>query len=223
MPDSRRAFMSSLDPRRAAESDLVQFPVLRWLALGWLAIWIPAYWHAWGGQNFFHLCDIAVILSCLGIIFQNRLLISSQALATVVPGIVWSADAGWRLVVHHHLIGGTEYLWDATQPLWIRLLSLFHVALPILLVALCARIGYDRRALALQSAITLGLLVISRWMGAAANLNYTYIDPILHRALGPAPIHVAIIFVGTVVLFYLPAHIFLGWKFSRKNDTGRAR
>jgi hypothetical protein len=223
MLDSRRAVSSSLDSLRAAKSTGVHFPILRWVALGWLIVWIPAYWHAWGWQNFLHLCDIAVILSCVGIIFQNRLLISSQVLATLVPGIIWTVDAGWRLVLHHNLIGGTEYLWDSTQPLWIRLLSLFHIVLPILLVALCAAVGYDRRALALQSAITFGLLVISRWMGAAANLNYTFIDPVFHRALGPAPIHVAIIFMGTVVLFYLPAHVFLGWKLSRRNEKSRTR
>jgi hypothetical protein len=198
------------------------FPVLRWLALAWLAIWFPAYWHVWGWQNFLHYCDIAVILSCAGIIFGNRLLISSQALATSVAGIVWFLDAGWRVVFHHNLIGGTEYLWDATKPLWVRLLSLFHIGLPILLVVLCARIGYDRRALALQSAITLGLMAISRWIGSAKNLNYTFFDPVLHRTLGPSSVHLAIILAGTVLLFYLPAHIVLARKFSGRKNSKRA-
>lgn len=204
---------------RQAKSSHVNFPVLRWFALAWLAIWIPAYWRVWGWQNFLHLCDIAVILSCAGIIFGNRLLISSQTLATLVPCIFWSLDAAWRVVFHHNLMGGTEYLWDATKPLWVRLLSLFHIALPILLIALCARIGYDRRALAFQSAIAAGLMGISRWMGPTQNLNYTFLDPVLHRALGPAPLHLTIIFACTVLLFYLPAHMVLVWKFSGRNDS----
>jgi hypothetical protein len=211
-PDSFPGSSRSVQPSR------VSFPVLRWFALAWLAVWIPAYWRVWGWRNFLHFCDIAVILSCVGIMFGNRVLISSQALATLVAGIVWFLDAGWRVLFHHNLIGGTEYLWDASKPLWVRLLSLFHIALPILLVVLCARIGYDRRALALQSAITVGLLAISRCMSPAQNLNYAFIDPILHRTLGPAPLHLAIIFACTVMFFYLPAHIFLSWKYpGRKN------
>jgi hypothetical protein len=223
VPDPARAFTSATDSSRIAGTSRVNFPVLKWIALAWLAAWIPAYWRVWGGQNFLHLCDIAVIVSCVGIILGSRLLISSQTLATVVPGILWCLDAGWRVAFHHNLIGGTEYLWDATFPMWVRLLSLFHVGLPILLVVLCSRVGYDRRALALQSAITAGLFAVSRWMESSANLNYTFFDPIFHRALGPAPLHLAIIFAGTVLLFYLPAHILLAWKFSGRNYSSNAK
>jgi hypothetical protein len=223
MPDSPDASKSLFDHARTVDLARVKFPILRWVALAWLIAWIPAYWRCWGWQNFFHLCDIAVILSCLGIIFGNRLLISSQMLATVVPGVIWSLDAGWRVFFHHNLIGGTEYLWDATVPLWVRMLSLFHIGLPILLLALCARIGYDRRALAFQSLVTFVLFLISRWMGAEANLNYVFIDPIFHRALRPAPIHFAIIIAGTVILFYLPAHFCIGWRLSDRNKSNRER
>jgi hypothetical protein len=198
----------------ATETPRVNFPVLKWIALAWLAVWIPTYWCAWGWRNFFHLCDIAVILSCVGVIFGGRLLICSQALATIVTGILWGLDAGWRVLFAHNLIGGTEYLWDARVPLWVRMLSLFHIGLPILLVVLCARIGYDRRALALQSAITICVMAVSRWIGPAGNLNYAFLDPIFHRAWGPAPVHLTIIFAGTVVLFYLPAHMILFRKYS---------
>ena len=195
MLDPRKQSASSPGSSRTNASSRVNFPVLKWLALAWLAIWIPAYWRVWGWQNFLHLCDVAMILSCVGIIFGNRLLVSSQALATLLPGAMWGLDAGWRLFFHHNLIGGTEYLWDGTVPLWVRLLSLFHIVLPIVLAVLCFRIGYDRRALALQSAITFFLMVISRWMG-------------------PAALHVAIIFVGAVLLFYEPSHALLRRKLS---------
>jgi hypothetical protein len=215
MPDSQDATSSACNRVRGADLARVNFPTLRWVALAWLVVWIPAYWHVWGWQNFLHLCDIAVILACLGILVGNRLLISSQMLATAVPSIIWSLDAGWRVFFHHNLIGGTEYLWDATVPLWVRMLSLFHIGLPILLVVLCARIGYDRRAFAFQSGITFVLFVVSRWMGAAANLNYVFADPIFRRALGPVPIHFTIILASAVLLFYLPAHILIGRNFSR--------
>ncbi len=146
--------------------------------------------------------------------FRQPLADFFAGVATIVTGILWGLDAGWRAAFHHNLIGGTEYLWNAAVPLWVRLLSLFHIGLPILLVVLCARIGYDRRALALQSAITLCVMAVSRWMGPAGNLNYAFLDPIFHRALGPASVHFVIIFAGTVLLLYLPAHLILSRKYS---------
>jgi hypothetical protein len=223
MSEPRSARSASAESPDWNNSRRVKFPVLRWIAVAWLIIWIPAYWRVWGWRNFLHLCDAAVIISCIGLIFGSRLLVSSQALATVITGIVWSMDVSWRLATNHYLTGGTEYLWDGTQPLWVRLLSLFHVALPILLVVICARIGYDRRALALQSGITAALITISRWFGPELNLNYAFRDPILHRALGPAPVHLAIIFACTVLLFYLPTHIILNWKYSGRGEPDRLK
>jgi hypothetical protein len=201
---------SVLQPRRP-------FPVARWFALVWLAIWVPAYWRVWGWKNFFHVCDVSVILACAGIWFGNRLLISSQALASLLPDALWCLDAGWRVITGHTLFGGTEYMWDSRFPLWVRLLSLFHIVLPIILVAACARIGYDRRALALQAGIAAVLLLISRSFGPDANMNYAFRDPVLHRAWGPAPVHLALIFAGTVLLIYWPAQMVFCRAFARKH------
>ena len=106
----------------------------RWLALLSLVLWFAAYWHAWGPANFLHLCDIAVILTCIGLYTNSALLISSQAVSSVLIDLVWTLDVAARLIFGRHLIGGTEYLFDATTPLWARLLSLFHIILPIILL-----------------------------------------------------------------------------------------
>lgn len=191
------------------------FPLLRWVALIWLLIWIPAYWQVWGWQNFFHLCDAAVFLACVGLWSGNRLLISSQTLASVLPDMAWCMDAGWRGVTGHNLFGGTEYMWDARFPVEVRLLSLFHVALPIVLIVACARIGYDRRALWFQTAITAALLGVSRWLGPELNTNYVFRDPLFHRTMGPAPLHMLAILAG-MMLLYLPVHLFLSKVFSHR-------
>ncbi len=41
----------------------------------WLAVWLPAYWRVWGWANFLHLCDVTVILTCVGLWFGNSLLL----------------------------------------------------------------------------------------------------------------------------------------------------
>ena len=171
-----------------------------------MVVWLPVYWHAWGAANFLHLCDLAVILTCIAIWTDNALLISSQAISSPVVDALWALDAAWTFFFGHHLIGGTEYLFDPTHPLWIRLLTLFHVVLPVLLLWAVTRTGYDGRGFALQSAIALVVLIASRFTDPVKNINFAFTDPFFHRQLGPAPVHIAISWVFLAVVAYLPTH-----------------
>lgn len=197
------------------------FPVLRWVALLWLVVWLPAYVRVWGWPNLLRLCDIAVILSCAGFWWGNALLLSSQELSSLLPSGLWSLDAGWRLAAGHHLFGGTEYMWDAQYPLWVRLLSLFHVGLPLVLLWALRKVGYERRALASQAALTAAMLLVSRFVHPELNLNYAFTDPLLHRQWGPAPVHLALILAGMIVLLYWPAHLALLWAFPASENGGK--
>lgn len=187
------------------------FPILRWFSLLWMAIWLPAYFRVWGWPNLLHLCDVAVIFTFVGIWLGNPLLLSSQAVSVLPAGILWALDVGWRLATGHFLIGGADYMWDARYPLWVRLLSTFHIGLPLVLLWTLHKVGYDSRALALQTAIAAILLIVSRFLSRELNLNYAYRDPLFHRDWGPAPIHLAVIFIPLVVLIYWPTHLLLAW------------
>jgi hypothetical protein len=182
---------------------------MRCLAFVWLVFWFVVYWRGWGALNFLHFCDIAEILACVGFMADSPLLISSQAVASLFVDAAWALDAGWTIVFGHHIIGGTEYLFDPSHPLWIRLLSLFHVALPVLLLWAVHRLGYDRRGLPLQLAIALPAFIASRFAPAAQNLNYAFSDPFFHRAWGPAPVHIVVIFLFMLLVVYLPTHLIL--------------
>ena len=193
-----------------------KFPAwIRWTVLFWLAIWIPAYWRTWGTANFLHLCDIAVILTCVGVWTNSALLISSQAVSSLLVDASWALDAIWRLFRGRALLGGADYLFDAHYPLWVRLLSLFHVAMPVLLLWALHRTGYDRRGWALQCAIALPLFIAARFTDPATNINYAFIDPFIHRQWGPAPIHVLISWLFMAVVVYLPTHLLLRKLFRR--------
>jgi hypothetical protein len=194
----------------------------RWGALLWLAIWIPAYAVTWGWRNFLALCDVAVLLGCLGLVTGSRLLIGSQALPAVLVGGLWLCDVTARLLSGAHLFGGTEYMWDSQVPLAVRLLSLFHLLLPVVLVSAVRRLGYDRRALPLQAALTAALLVAARVAGGGRNLNYVLREPLFGRSLGPAPLHLTAVLIGIVILVYLPTHVALGrWARPRQPAVGR--
>jgi hypothetical protein len=178
-----------------------------------MVVWLPAYFRVWGWANLLHLCDVAVILSFVGIWLANPLLLSSQAVNSLAAGFLWVLDVGSRLTTGRFLIGGTEYMWDTRFPLWVRLLSTFHIGLPLVLLWTLRRVGYDRRALWLQAAIAAFLLIVSRFLSADLNMNYAYRDPLFHRAWGPAPAHLAMIFIPLVALIYLPTHLLLSWVF----------
>lgn len=187
-----------------------QFPPwVRYASLLWFAVWVPTYWYGWGAQNFLHVCDIAVILTCAGLWWSSSLLLSSQAVSSILADVLWDLDAAWRLVTGHNLIGGTEYMWDPHYPLWIRLLSLFHIVWPLLLVWSLKRAGYDRRGFALQCAIAAAAIIAARFANPAENINYAFRDPLFHRAWGPAPLHVAFVWICFVILTYLPTHLVL--------------
>jgi len=189
-------------------------PVLRWTVLLWLLVWLPVNVQAWGWQNMMHFCDVGAVLACLGIFFESPLLISTQAVSALFVGILWALDVGWRIAFGHHLFGGTEYMWDTNYPLWLRLLSLFHLWLPVALLEVLRKLSYDSRALAVQSAIAAVLLIISRFLDPALNMNYAFQDPLFHRAWGAAPVHLAVILAGTIIIIYWPTHMILRRIFS---------
>jgi len=187
-----------------------KFPaVLRWGAPIWLAIWVPAYWRTWGAVNFLHFCDIAVVLACAGLFFDSLLLVSSQAVASILVDLTWIADVSCKLVSGHYLLGGTEYMFDAHYALWVRLLSLFHIVMPIALLWILWRYGYDRRGFILQLGIALVAFIASRFTNPALNMNYAFADPFFHRQWGLAPAHILVIFTFMLVVVYLPTHLVL--------------
>jgi hypothetical protein len=171
-----------------------------------LAVWFPTYAAFWGFGNFVQLCDLAVFLTVASVWTGSALLLSSQAVGSLVINFIWVLDVASRLVTGHHLIGGTEYMWDARYPLWVRLLSLYHVAVPVVLLWAVRRKGYDPRGWLLQAAISVPVLIVSRLLDPARNLNFAHVDPILHISFRPAPLHLAIILFSLIAVIYWPTH-----------------
>jgi hypothetical protein len=197
-------------------------PIPLWVKLAataWVAAWFPIYFVYYGWANFLHLSDIAIVLVTIGLWTSSSLLVSSQAVSVLIGETLWCVDVLWTVALGHHLIGGTGYMWDRQYPLWLRLMSLYHFVLPVLLVWAVARLGYDRRALKLQAAIGAAALVAGRIWGRADNINFAYRDPIFHRAWGPAPTHLLMMFAGMIVLDYVPTHWALAKLFGRKRGA----
>ena len=196
------------------------FPVMRWVALGWLAVWLPTYWYLHGPGNFLHLCDVAIILTCVGIWLGSPLLLGSQAVNSLVVETLWCVNVAGYALFRTHLIRGTEYMFDPATPLWVRLISLYHVVWPVLLVWAVRRVRYDRRSLALQTILAVPVMIASRYVEPHRNLNFAVSDPIFRTSLGPAPLHLTVVLVALFVLIYLPTHLVLKRLFPAPKGPG---
>lgn len=193
------------------------FPRLRWLAPIWLAVYLPSYALAYGWANFLFLCNVGVIVTAIGLWRGNRLLLSAASVGALFVGFVWTLDFGSRLLSGEHLLGVTAYMWDPHYPLFTRLLSLYHVGWPLLLLALMARLGYDRRGWAVQGALSLPFVVAGRFAGdAATNINYAWRDPLWDLQLGPPAIHVATIAAATIAVVFGLSHRLLTAAFANE-------
>jgi hypothetical protein len=181
-----------------------------WLKIAYtvfMLVWVPTYvWHH-GPQNFLWLCDICNLILLIAVWTESRLLFSSQLLAVFIPSVLWTFDVAWRFAFGVHPIGGTQYMFDSAIPLHIRLLSLFHIVVPPLLLWCVWRLGFDRRGLALQSALTAVLLPVTYLLtDPALNINWVHglfgeQQSVVHPWL-----YVAFCIVSYPLALYLPTH-----------------
>ena len=125
-----------------------------------MAVMVPFYWSHYGPTNFLYFCDVAMFATLVGIWTESALLISMAAVGILLPQVLWIVDFAGN-VAGLHLTGMTDYMFDSKKPLFTRGLSLFHGWLPVLLVWLLSRLGYDKRALPAWSATAIVLVAVS--------------------------------------------------------------
>ncbi len=197
-----------------------------------VAVMVPYYWHAYGPQNFLYFCDVAVLVTLVGLWRESRFLLSLEAVAILVPQTLWLADFAVGLC-GHRLLGLTDYMRDPGLPLFVRGLSLFHGWMPVLLLGCLARVGYDRRAFGAQVVVGTAVLLASYAALAppghvggrrpAANVNYVYgLDEHHAQTALPPLAWVGLLAAAMPVAMYLPAHLLLGRWFGRPAAEPRA-
>ena len=107
-----------------------------WLKVAWtvwLLVWAPVYWRQYGAQNFLYFCDVGNFLIAIGLWTESRLILSWQAVGLLVFQTLYAIDLIGAALSGHHIIGGTEYMFDPKISLFVRLLGLYHLVVPPLL------------------------------------------------------------------------------------------
>jgi hypothetical protein len=144
---------------------------LKLASCGLLLLVATVYWRAYGPSNFLWLSDIGLAFTVGAIVLESRLLASMAAVGVLALEIAWTADflSGGRL------LRLARYMFDEALPLHLRSLSLFHLAVPIALVWLLYRFGYDPRALVWQICVTWAALALSYGLTEPAkNINWVF-------------------------------------------------
>jgi hypothetical protein len=181
------------------------------------------YWRAYGPQNFLYFCDVALIVTTIGVWLESSLLISMEAVAILLPQMLWIADFVTR-IMGIHFLGMTDYMFDPKLSLFVRGLSLFHGWLPILILWLLWRVGYDRRALLLQTICGVSLLLVCYFCflppevhsARAFNINYVFgLDENHAQTKFPPLEWFGMLIVVIPVVLYVPAHLALSKLFSK--------
>jgi hypothetical protein len=100
-------------------------------------------------------------------------------------------------------------MFKSDQPRFLRALSLFHVPLPILLVWLVYRLGYDPQALLAQTIFCwVVLLICFFFTKPAENINWVF-GPGLPQQRLPRGLYFALLMVFFPLCAYLPTHFVL--------------
>jgi hypothetical protein len=186
----------------------------------YLAVLVPAYWISYGPTNFLYFCDVALLLTGVALWLESPLLVSAPAVGILLPQAFWMIDflVG---VFGVKLTGMTEYMFNPEIALFMRGLSFFHFWLPLVLLWLVYRLGYDRRALLTWTLAAWVLLAVCYlWMPAPptpnqnqpVNINYVYgLSDYQSQTWMPPLAWLGLLLVGLPLAVYLPTHVLLGW------------
>jgi hypothetical protein len=117
------------------------------------AVTVAIYARKYPLWNFLWFSDIALIVTVPALWLESSLLASMMLLSILLPEVIWNLGFFARLLTGKRLGELTDYMFDSRKPLYLRALSLFHVFLPLILLWMTARLGYDSRALIAQTVV----------------------------------------------------------------------
>ena len=185
-----------------------------WLKIAWtvgVLCWAPVYWKQYGAQNFLFFCDLGNFLIVAALWLESSLLFSWQAVGLLVFQTLYTIDLAAAWLSGMHPIGGTEFMFDPHFPLFVRLLSLFHVLAPPLLLWAIWRLGYDPRGWKLQTLTCWIVVPINYFWRPEHDVNWArgLFFTAQHRI--PGPLYLIGYLLVVPAMIYYPTHIALLW------------
>ncbi len=179
---------------------------IAWTA--WLLVWAPVYWKQYGAQNFLYFCDLGNVLIAMALWTESRLIFSWQAVGLLVFQTLYVLDLLGAFFSGKHLIGGTEYMFDPSIPKPVRLLGLYHLVVPPLLLWAVRRLGYDPSAWKWQTLATCIIVPVNFFWRPQYNVNWARGIGHEHHVM-PAWLYLIGYLIVAPLLVYRPTHLAL--------------
>jgi hypothetical protein len=172
---------------------------------------MPVYWHQYGLQNLLYFCDLGNVLVGVALWLESPLIFSWQASGLLLFQTLYTVDLFGALVTGRHFIGGTEFVFDPHVALFVRLLSLFHVVTPVLLLWAIGRLGYDERGWKLQTLTAWIVVPINYFWRPQSDVNWARGPFFREQQVVPSLVYLAGYLILVPLLVYWPTHLFLQW------------
>jgi hypothetical protein len=200
------------------------------LYTGFVAVLTLNYLHCYGPTNFLYYCDVALLMALVAVWREDALWASMPAVGILLPQTPWIVDFLGGLI-GKHVVGMTDYMFQSTIPLFTRGLSLFHFWLPLFLIWIIWRLGYDLRAFWAWTVSAWVLMLVCYFLMPAppappdnpnlpVNINYVYgMSDSGPQTWMPSLAYFGLLMVVLPVGMFLPTHLILRSVFRKTEST----
>lgn len=202
-----------------------------WIKIGFtafMAVLVPYYWIEYGPTNFVYFCDIALFFCLISVWTEKSIWASMAVVGITIPQLVWQIDFISSLF-GTPVLGMTGYMFNSDYSLFGRGLSFFHFWLPLLLLYVVHRLGYDPRAL-LGWTVTAWVAMLIAYFFLPApgdvlefpnqphNVNYVYgMSGDTAQTMMSPGLWLTAMMVGLPLVVYLPTHLICRKVFAMAN------
>lgn len=191
-----------------------------WLSVGWTVVTIgilTVYWFRYGPANYLWFSDIALIGTIPALWLESSLLASTILVGTLVPELLWNVSLATRLLTGVRITGIVDYMFERERPLGLKLISLFHIPLPLILVWLVWILGYDPRGLLIMTAISWIVLPLT-WVITDPYKNINWVHGPGGEGMRQTAVHplayLALLMIALPAAVYAPTHSLLQYLFA---------
>ena len=188
----------------------------------WVVVWAPLYWKQYGAQNLLYFCDLGNFFIAVALWLESPLLFSWQATGLLLFQSLYTIDLLGAVLSGRHVIGGTEFMFDYKVPLYLRLLSLFHLVAPPLLLWAVWRLGYDRRGWKYQILTAWVVVPINHFWRPEFDINWARGPFFREQHVIPGSMYLLGYLIVVPLLVYWPTHLALRWWSSCRKSPAAA-
>jgi hypothetical protein len=198
--------------------DLTQQQVPKWIKYTYtlfIAVMVPAYYRHFGPTNFLWFSDIALLIMFIEVWLCTGILTSMMAVGALLFELGWNGMFTYQIIVGNTNPNFICNILTPGFPILFRILPLFHIFLPIIIIYMLKKLGYDKRAIWYQSIFGILVLCIAHMATTKPqNIDWTYAFNNSPYTNLPQPWNFIIVIL-LFMLFYQFSHFLLS-KYCKK-------